>query len=192
MKTAGCDEDFYLWTESQAALLLDVRPSHVDCSNIAEELESMGKAGLPRGAKPVGDVNGSPSEMGVLNGQANPELASHHRRATGSARSYSERLAESPRKDAARLDELVSRGGTESRPRDRRRSSTDIALRVGIDSAGRARTLGSYRQLQSAGRKFLRGRITLPEALENDYTNCRRIGDLRPSRNNSNFTCLGL
>ncbi len=43
VKTAGYDEDFYLWTESQAALLRDLRPLHVDWSNIAQELESMGK-----------------------------------------------------------------------------------------------------------------------------------------------------
>ena len=77
VKTVGYDEDFYLWTESQAALLRDVRPAHVDRSNIAKELESMGKRDY-REVKPAGDSNGSPSEMGIPNRQTKPELASHH------------------------------------------------------------------------------------------------------------------
>ncbi len=41
---AGYDQDFYLWTQQQAALLRQGSLTAVDVENLAEEIESMGKS----------------------------------------------------------------------------------------------------------------------------------------------------
>jgi len=41
---AGYDEDFYAWTQEQARLLRAGAFSEVDASNLAEEIEDMGKS----------------------------------------------------------------------------------------------------------------------------------------------------
>ena len=42
--SAAYDEDFYAWTQEQAALLRSRQFSQVDIENVAEELESMGRS----------------------------------------------------------------------------------------------------------------------------------------------------
>src|SRR4051812_29421674 len=42
----GYDEDFYTWTQEQAAALRRARPNSVDWENLAEEIEDMGNATL--------------------------------------------------------------------------------------------------------------------------------------------------
>ena len=37
------DEDFYAWTQAQAALLRDEKGAEIDYRNLAEEIESLGK-----------------------------------------------------------------------------------------------------------------------------------------------------
>jgi Domain of unknown function DUF29 len=42
--TAGYDEDFYTWTQAQAALLREGAWQELDMLNLAEEIESLGKS----------------------------------------------------------------------------------------------------------------------------------------------------
>jgi hypothetical protein len=43
-KTARYDEDFYAWTQEQAALLREGAVDELDLANLAEEIESLGKS----------------------------------------------------------------------------------------------------------------------------------------------------
>ena len=38
------DQDFYAWTQQQAALLRDQKTQALDCANLAEEIESLGRS----------------------------------------------------------------------------------------------------------------------------------------------------
>ena len=42
--TGGYDDDFFAWTQAQAALLRGGRLDAIDIANIAEEIESLGKS----------------------------------------------------------------------------------------------------------------------------------------------------
>jgi hypothetical protein len=42
--TADYEQDFYAWTQAQAAKLRSGRLAEIDVENIAEELESMGNS----------------------------------------------------------------------------------------------------------------------------------------------------
>jgi hypothetical protein len=43
-RTPQYDEDFYAWTQAQAAVLRDEQGTELDYSNLAEEIESLGKS----------------------------------------------------------------------------------------------------------------------------------------------------
>jgi hypothetical protein len=44
MRTSTYDQDFYAWTQAQAAALRTARPNRFDWKHIAEELEAMGRS----------------------------------------------------------------------------------------------------------------------------------------------------
>ena len=44
MRTSTYDQDFYAWTQAQAAALRSARPNRFDWEHIAEELEAMGRS----------------------------------------------------------------------------------------------------------------------------------------------------
>ena len=74
------EQDFYAWTQEQAALLRDRKTRTLDYVNLAEEVESLGKASSTPGESPGKARVASPQvALSACKASPGPELAAHHR-----------------------------------------------------------------------------------------------------------------
>ena len=72
------EQDFYAWTQEQGALLRDRKTKALDYVNLAEEVESLGKATARPGESPGKARVASPQvALSACKASPGPELAAH-------------------------------------------------------------------------------------------------------------------
>ena len=63
------DQDFFLWTQAQAAALRDGKAQDLDWSNLAEEIESLGKSDRRALGSHLGRVGDAPPQVALPTGR---------------------------------------------------------------------------------------------------------------------------